>query len=412
MGLGFDLWMVGLSLVMAFQGSYVGLHVARRLPDAPVADRRRLIAASAVSLALAIWTMHFVGMLALDLPFATNYLVLPTLLSFLVCVLVVGVAVFLAGSAPLTPSRLILAAVVMGGGIIVMHFLGMSALHGRIDMSHDPLWTGLAVLAGISASGMALRFGFGDRAPRSTTRAAALLALGISAMHYLAIAATDFTPIAAGGSTGLPAFSPGFQAIVVSVVGFLVSGLFLLSLVPEAPAPAEAGRVPETTARPAAPAAPAEDPAPEAAKITDDAPAPVPSPSASAEPSAVGEAPADARRPAIGSLPVERDGMRRSLDVGRLIAVQAQAHYTELFDGEERWFCPMAISEVEERLDPAVFARVHRSHIVNLDRISGMRRSGDSVEVLVAASIPYRVPVARSKNRWLKETLKARPSPG
>lgn len=391
MDLGFDLWLVGLSLVMAFQGSYVGLHVARRLPDAPVTDRRRLIAASAVSLALAIWTMHFVGMLALDLPVVANYLVLPTLLSFLVCVLVVGIAVFLAGSGPLTAARLVLAALVMGSGIIVMHFLGMSALQGRIGMTHDAVLTALAVLTGISAAGMALWFGFGDGAPRSTTRSALLLAIGISAMHYLAIAATDFTLLDGVVASGLPAVSPGIQAIVVSVVGFLVSGLFLLSLVPEAPA----------------------------RRIGHDAPGDVQRIDPGIDPNAPvnGDAGSlsrghDDRKAVFTSLPVERDGLRRSLDVGRLIAVHAQAHYTELFDGEEHWFCPLAISEVEEGLDPSVFARVHRSHIVNLDRIAGVRRSGDSVEVLVASRVPYRVPVARSKNRWLKEALKARPALG
>ncbi|MBV5325104.1 MAG: hypothetical protein J0626_07475, partial [Rhodospirillaceae bacterium] len=40
------------------------------------------------------------------------------------------------------------------------------------------------------------------------------------------------------------------------------------------------------------------------------------------------------------SLPVEKDGRRLQLDIARLVAVQAQAHYTSLFDGETIWFCP------------------------------------------------------------------------
>jgi NO-binding membrane sensor protein with MHYT domain len=38
--------------------------------------------------------MHFVGMLAVRLPFQVDYLVFPTLLSFLVCTIVVGAAVY------------------------------------------------------------------------------------------------------------------------------------------------------------------------------------------------------------------------------------------------------------------------------------------------------------------------------
>ncbi|HEX4571897.1 MAG TPA: MHYT domain-containing protein, partial [Dongiaceae bacterium] len=44
---------------------------------------RLLLAGAAISLAVAIWAMHFVGMLAARLPFPVDFLVFPTLLSFL-----------------------------------------------------------------------------------------------------------------------------------------------------------------------------------------------------------------------------------------------------------------------------------------------------------------------------------------
>src|SRR6185295_2831086 len=91
--------------------------------------RRMLLAGAAFSLAVAIWSMHFVGMLAARLPFPVDYLVLPTLLSFLVCVIVVGGAVLLISTGPLTLARLAMSAGVMGGGIFSMHYIGMAALH-------------------------------------------------------------------------------------------------------------------------------------------------------------------------------------------------------------------------------------------------------------------------------------------
>ena len=109
--------------------------------------------------------------------------------------------------------------------------------------------------------------------------------------------------------------------------------------------------------------------------------------------------------PHAKTLPIEKDGIRRSLDVARIAAVQAQAHYTQLFDGQDTWFCPLPISEVEARLDPAYFARIHRSHIVKLDRIAGLRRNGDSATVALATQVAYRAPVSRSRQSWLKERL-------
>ena len=64
-------WLVLLSVVMAIQGASVGLSLAVQVGDA-VGVRRRLLLAGAMSLAVAIWTMHFVGMLAMRLPFSID----------------------------------------------------------------------------------------------------------------------------------------------------------------------------------------------------------------------------------------------------------------------------------------------------------------------------------------------------
>src|SRR5215813_10903522 len=128
-------WLVALSVVVAIQGSYVGLSLAVQVGEAAGVRRRVLLAGAAISLAVAIWSMHFVAMLAARLPFPVDYLVFPTLLSFLVCVLVVGAAVFAVsvgsptGAGPPTGVRLAAAATAMGGGIATMHYIGMSALH-------------------------------------------------------------------------------------------------------------------------------------------------------------------------------------------------------------------------------------------------------------------------------------------
>lgn len=375
-------WLVALSLFVAFQGSYVGLNLARQVGAAEGLRRRALITGAALTLALGIWTMHFVGILAVRLPVAVDFLVLPTLLSFLVCVLVVGFAVFAVGAGGNTRTRIPLAAVFMGAGIVTMHYLGMYALHASLHMVHDPVWVVTSVVVGVVASGISLWLAFGVGATGAVLLPAVLMGLAISAMHYSAMAGVTFHPHATGAVAQMPAVSPGLLAIVVSVVAFLVSGLFLLTLIPEdarggpreapAPLPAPAGEAP-----------------------------PAPTENARAEPAAVGV-------PHARTLPVEKDGLQRHLDVSHLVAVQAQAHYTQLFDGEALWFCPLSISEVEGALDPVAFARIHRSHIINLARVSSLRKVADAGVVAMAAAIPYRAPVSRARWRWLKQRLEER----
>src|SRR5215813_4934264 len=150
--------LVLLSIVMAIQGAFVGLSLAVQIGDAAGMRRRLLLAGAAFSLAVAIWTMHFVGMLAARLPFPVDYLVFPTLLSFLVCVIVVGIAVYAisAGTGPPSTWRLAAASVFMGVGIATMHYIGMTALHASAHLQHAPAYVVASVAVAIATSGLAL----------------------------------------------------------------------------------------------------------------------------------------------------------------------------------------------------------------------------------------------------------------
>jgi NO-binding membrane sensor protein with MHYT domain len=393
-------WLVALSLLMAFQGSFVGLNLAVQVRNAVDQRRRLLLAGAALTLALAIWSMHFVGMLAAQLPVAVDFLVLPTLLSFLVCVLVVGIAVFAASNARLTPIRLGLSAFVMGSGICTMHYLGMYALHGSLHMQHDPAYVFASFLIAFNAAGLAmwLLFGLGRRPPLVIS--AAVLALAISAMHYTAMAGLTYEtrqPIAMGLA---PALSPGMLAILVSCVAFLVSGLFLLALVPAQEDQADSSRQTNTEPENALQGVGAEK--------TDLSERPV---SATTVKSASGlQAAAQAVRPgqpaAKGMLPIERDGQKTKIGIVDICAVHADAHYTRICDGNREFFCPLSISEAEQQLDPKIFNRVHRSHIVNLNRVVSYKRSGDGGVLVLAGQAAQNVPVSRSRWRRVKARLK------
>ena len=78
---------------------------------------------------------------------------------------------------------------------------------------------------------------------------------------------------------------------------------------------------------------------------------------------------------------------------------------TTIFDGKDELFCPLSIGEVEQRLDGSRFVRVHRSHIVNLQRITGLRRAGDNGIIELAGNKAYTVPVSRNRLSWLKAQL-------
>jgi NO-binding membrane sensor protein with MHYT domain len=388
-------WLVALSLFVAIQGSFVGLSLAVQVGDAVGLRRRLLIAAAAISLAFAIWTMHFIGMLAARLPFPVDYLVLPTLLSFLICVIVVGAAVFAANAGPLSRARLVAAAVFMGLGIVSMHYTGMTALHASAHMTHAVGFVAGSVAVAIATSGLALWLANTSRGRPPLLFSAIALGCAIAGMHYTAMAGVAIFPHAAPTS-GAPALSTDLLAIVVAIVAFLVSGIFLLALVPD-----RAGAQPAAGSDHApAPGHPVK--AGNGADMGADLAADLAADLGSGSYGPLGGAGAPPRRPAR-HLPIERDGATHYVAVDDIVAIHANAHYTHIFDGRDQLFCPLAIGEVESRLDTARFARVHRSHIVNLDRIVGLKRAGDSG----AIELPDRstVPVSRSRLGWLKARL-------
>jgi NO-binding membrane sensor protein with MHYT domain len=394
-------WLVLLSIVMAIQGAYVGLSLAVQIADATGIRRRLLLAGATASLAVAIWTMHFVGMLAVRLPFQVDYLVMPTLLSFLICAIVVGAAVYATSSGPLTLLRLTLSSCLMGGGIFTMHYIGMSALDASTYMIHDPVYVATSMAIAIAASGLALWLATGRGGRPPLILSAIVFGIAVSGMHYTAMAGGTLYPYVTS-SPGAPSLSTDLLAIIVAVVAFCISGIFLLLLLPDTSrstqrSVAVPGGGSITATAEEIPAAPSTVPAggegdsPEFGRGTY---------------APLGGAGAPPRRFAR-HLPIERDGGTHFVAVDDVVAVHANAHYTYIFDGNDKLFCPLAIGDVESRLDNTRFVRVHRSHIVNIGRVVGYKRSGDNELVEMAGVHPHLVPVSRSRIGSLKSRVAA-----
>jgi diguanylate cyclase len=390
-------WLVILSVLIAIQGSYVGLSLARGLDAAAGLRHRLLLAGSAITLAVGIWSMHFVGMLAARFPGEVDYLVFPTLLSFLICVLVVGIAVFATQASRYSPLNRAIAALAMGGGIVGMHFVGMAAVHMSVPHHHRLVAVLASIAVAVAISGLALWLVARPSARLSIFGAAVLLGLGIAGMHYTAMLGMVIQPRSPHAAEAVLAssLSPETMAILTTCVAFAVSAAFLLSLIPEKP---QAQGAPAATPRDGASAS-AEAPQMLSANIQVAAPG-----AANAAPLRGLGQPAVRR---AATLPVQKEGKAREIPVTEIFAVRANAHYTYVFDGKSEYFCNWPISQIEGRLDPARFMRVHRSHIVAIDRIASVKRSGDHGIAELDSSVQCIVPVARARFAQLRSRFAA-----
>ena len=394
---GHDPYLVALSVVIAILGGYTGFGLAARIRGTPGVSRRVLLAGAAAFLAVGIWTMHFVGMLAAPIPADTVYLVLPTIISFLICALVVGISLFFVSIGEPSLRRVVWSAVLLGAGIASMHYVGIHGLAGNFAIEHDGAMVLLSVLVAIVAAYGGLRAFLARQDGIRLIVSSIAFGVAVSGMHYTAMHGMHFVSLsgAAHHHAGGLAASQQILSVVVAVLCFVIAAGFLLSLVPDPRRQAVAA--PAAAIDPVAADAAATAPA----ALPRTGPVSFPRPM-SAPLGGLGQPPRAAPAP---RLPVEGADGTHFIDTADIRSVRADAHYTRVHDGTRERMCPWSISEAEAQLDPGLFVRVHRSHIVAIPHVTFVRKEGDGAVIELDGPSPHRVPVSRAKIAEVKARL-------
>ena len=89
------------------------------------------------------------------------------------------------------------------------------------------------------------------------------------------------------------------------------------------------------------------------------------------------------------------------VNVDEIEWVEADAKYSRLHTGNACHRVHESISRIEARLDPTLFARIHRSAIVNLDRVVEVQCSPGSPSVVLRDGT--RIPMSRSQKHRVFE---------
>jgi NO-binding membrane sensor protein with MHYT domain len=395
---GHDPYLVALSVVIAILGGYTGFGLAARIRATPGVSRRVLLASAAAFLAIGIWTMHFIGMLAAPIPADTVYLVLPTIISFLICALVVGISLFFVSIGEPSLRRVVSSAVLLGAGIASMHYVGIHGLAGHFAIEHDDLMIFLSVLVAIVAAYGGLRAFLARQEGIRLIASSIAFGVAVSGMHYTAMYGMRFVPLseASHHHGGGLAASQQILSLVVTLFCFVIASGFLLSLVPD-PRRRAVREITGETGRSLAEANAT------VADVLSPEPGQAVSPRVVSAPlGGLGQPP---RAAPVVRLPVEGADGTHFIDTADVRSVRADAHYTRVHDGTRERMCPWSISEAEAQLDPGLFVRVHRSHIVAIPHVSFVRKEGDGAVIELDGPSPHRVPVSRAKIAEVKARL-------
>lgn len=361
------------SLAVAIMAAFTALRLTSNLRDLDAAARKVRVTQGALALGIGIWSMHFTGMLAIELPITISYDPVRTLASALIAVLVVGVALLSLHFGIRSRSRIYIAGTLTGFGIVGMHYLGMSAISANCLVSYSPYGIVLAVGIGIASSIAAIELAYGNRSLLSTVAGATVLGLAISAMHYSAMYFTVFSIGAKFSPVSSSVLDNERLALVVVLSSFVLSGLFLLMAVPTENKAAKNSRTATKTAEGNSDGIPATEHVAEATEQV--------------------------------KIPYEQNKVQRTMPAKTIHIIKADGHYTRINNGGEDLFCPWSISRIEKSLNPSDFMRTHRSFIVNKHLITGFRRDGDKAYCLVGNNQEIEIPISRSRISALREFL-------
>jgi diguanylate cyclase (GGDEF)-like protein len=228
--------LVMCSLLIATLASYTALDLSGRIASVRTDGGRHMwLAGGALALGVGIWALHFLGMLALQLPIATGYDLRLTVVSGVIAVVVSYVVLLLVNLPRLSWPWLLVAGVVLGLGIAGMHYCGMASMLMSPAIEYDPWIFAASILVAVAASTAALWIAQSLKDSRQSQlvlkRAGAAVIMGgaIAGMHYTGMAAAHFLPGAVcGAASDINANLLATMVAVVSAV--LLSIALLLSL--------------------------------------------------------------------------------------------------------------------------------------------------------------------------------------
>lgn len=229
----YDYRLVALSVALAMVTSYAALDLAGRVTASSGWARFVWLNAGAVAMGFGIWAMHYVGMLAFQLPVPVLYHYPTVALSLLAAIAASAVALFVVSRPRMGLANEVVGSILMAAGIAGMHYIGMAAMRLPATMELQADRVILSIVLAILVSLVALTFAFGVRLERKTSSrkigSAILMGCAIPLMHYTGMWAADFHP-------GNPAINlahtisvPEVGATVIAMGSFALLGLAIAS---------------------------------------------------------------------------------------------------------------------------------------------------------------------------------------
>src|SRR6202045_5511443 len=225
----YDPFIVALSAVIAVASSYAALDLAGRVTANKGWRFAAWLTCGSVAMGIGIWSMHFTGMLGFKLPVPVGYDWRAVLQSFFVAVLASALALYLVSREKMSNARAMASGVMMGFGIVPLHYLDMLAMRMRAYCHFDSMLVAVSVMFAVAFAYSALRlaFYFRDATAEAWRKigSAVFMGFAICVMHYTGMAATTFV-----ASAVEPDLTQSVGVSILGTTGIIIVTLLILGL--------------------------------------------------------------------------------------------------------------------------------------------------------------------------------------
>ncbi|WP_342514975.1 EAL domain-containing protein [Sporosarcina sp. FSL K6-1522] len=194
-----DISLVVLSFAIAFMASLTALDTARRVHFSTGWQRKLWLLSGSFAMGIGIWAMHFIAMIAFELPVPIYYDLVLVFVSIIVAIAASMCGLYFSCKTNMNIAKLVVGGTIMGIGISGMHYIGMAAMEG-IHITYQPVYFVVSICIAIGASIIALMLTFRFRESqqgignKAKIVSGMVMAIAIAGMHYTGMFGARFIP--------------------------------------------------------------------------------------------------------------------------------------------------------------------------------------------------------------------------
>jgi two-component system, LytTR family, response regulator LytT len=108
----------------------------------------------------------------------------------------------------------------------------------------------------------------------------------------------------------------------------------------------------------------------------------------------------------IERIPVEKAGKKLLVNVEDILYVMAKDDYSYLYTSADRYLSTISLAQLEVKLEPVGFFRIHRRYLVNLSRVKEVvPMYGGTLLLTLSDEASTQIPVSRRRVPALKKAL-------